>query len=254
MYVVGIVSALKSEASCLMNLRFPVLKIANIDRHARLCLSSMGDEAAELASQSLLELGVEALASFGVAAALDKKLLPGDLVLAEEIIDTGAENEILPVSLLWRNRLEQMLSPKLTIVGGSIAKSTAPLTTAQAKLDLAEATGACAADMESAAIARMAARDGVPFIAIRAIVDPLEFSPPDALLSAVYPEGSVDVIRLTSLLLNRSVKFKTLAHLGLGMYSARTTLKKVVQVSGKRLGCDPDDSERYDPSEYVEQD
>ena len=252
MYVVGIVSALKSEASCLMNLRFPVLKVANIDRHARLCLSSMGDNAAQLASESLLELGVEALASFGVAAALDKKLIPGDLVLAEKIIDVGAEQESLPTTLAWRNRLEQMLSPKLTIVGGSIAKSTIPLTTAQSKLELAEATGACAADMESAAIARIAARVGVPFIAIRAIVDPLEFSPPEALLSAVYPEGSVDVLRLTSLIFNRSVKIKTLAHLGLGMYSARTTLKKVVQVAGKKLASDPDDSERYDPSEYAE--
>lgn len=74
---------------------------------------------------------------------------------------------------------------------------------------MGEATGACAADMESAAIARVAANAGIPFIAIRAIVDPIYFSPPDALLSAVYPDGGVDFIRLISLLINQSVPPKT---------------------------------------------
>ena len=251
MYVIGVVSALKSEASCLMNLRFPILKIANLGRNTRLCLSSMGNDAAHIASDKLLDFGCEALVSFGVAAALDKKLIPGDLVLAESIFD-GEKH--WPVSVSWRHRLEQMLPPQLTIVGGSIAKSTAPLTTAQEKLALGEATGACAADMESAAIARVAAEEGVPFIAIRVIVDPIEFSPPDALLSAVYPDGAVDILRLISLLMDGSVRFKTLWHLGLGMYTARTTLRKVVQVAGLKLACDSIDSDRYDPSEYVEQD
>jgi adenosylhomocysteine nucleosidase len=251
MYVIGVVSALKSEASCVMNLRFPILKIANVARNTRLCLSSMGNDAAHIAADRLLDFGCEALVSFGVAAALDKKLIPGDLVLAESIID-GEES--FPVSEPWRNRLEQLLPPQLTVVGGSIAKSSAPLTSAQEKLALGEVTGACAADMESAAIARVAAEEGVPFIAIRVIVDPIEFSPPDALLSAVYPDGAVDILRLISLLMDGSVRFKTLWHLGLGMYAARTTLRKVVQVAGMKLACDSTDSDRYDASNYVEKD
>ena len=253
MYVIGVVSALKSEASCLMNLRFPILKIANVARNTRLCLSSMGNDAAHIASDRLMDFGCEALVSFGVAAALDKKLIPGDLVLAESIIDSES-GESYPTSEPWRHRLEQLLPPQLTVVGGSIAKSTAPLTSAQQKLALGEATGACAADMESAAIAKVAAGEGVPFLAIRVIVDPIEFSPPDALLSAVYPDGAVDILRLMSLLMDGSVRIKTLWHLGLGMYAARTTLRKVVQVAGMKLACDSTDSARYDARDFVEQD
>lgn len=231
MNVIGVVSALKSEASCFMNLRFPIYRIVNLGANTRLCLSSMGSNAAHGAALKLHEYGVNALVSFGVAAALDNKLTPGDLVLPESIVD----GERLPVSLEWRNQLEQLLSSHLTVVGGSLASSPEPLTSRQAKLALGEATGACAADMESAAIARVAANAGIPFIAIRAIVDPIYFSPPDALLSAVYPDGGVDFIRLISLLINRSVPPKTLVHLAMGMHAARSTLTKVVQTAGMAL-------------------
>ncbi|MEK6736908.1 MAG: phosphorylase [Pseudomonadota bacterium] len=231
MNIIGVVSALKSEASCLMNLRFPIYRIVNLGANTRLCLSSMGSSAAHGAALQLHEYGVNALVSFGVAAALDDKLIPGDLVLPESIVD----GERLPVSLEWRNQLEQLLSSHLTVVGGSLASSPEPLTSRQAKLALGETSGACAADMESAAIARVAANAGIPFIAIRAIVDPIYFSPPDALLSAVFPDGSVDFIRLISLLIKGSVPIKTLTHLAIGMHAARSTLTKVVQIAGMEL-------------------
>lgn len=229
--VIGVVSALKSEASCFMNLRFPIYRIVNLGANTRLCLSGMGSNAAHGAALQLNEYGVDALVSFGVATALDDKLIPGDLVLPESIVD----GELLPVDLEWRNQLERLLSSHLTIVGGSLASSAEALTSRQAKLALGAATGACAADMESAAIARVAANAGIPFIAIRAIVDPIYFSPPDALLSAVFPDGGVDFIRLISLLINRSVPIKTLAHLAIGMQAARSTLTKVVQTAGMEL-------------------
>lgn len=234
MNVIGVVSALKSEASCLMNLHFPVYKVVNLGARTRLCLSSMGSSAAQGAALKLQEYGVNALVSFGVAAALDNKLIPGDLVLPESIVD----GESLPVNLEWRNRLEYLLSSHLTVVGGSLASSAVPLTSRQTKLALGEATGACAADMESAAVARVAASAGIPFIAIRAIVDPIDFSPPEALLSAVYPDGSVDFIRLISLLIGRSIPLKTLVHLAMGMHAARSTLTKVVQTAGMGLASE----------------
>ena len=85
--VIGVVSALKSEASCLMNLRFPIGRVVNIGARTRLCLSGMGDAAAQVAALRLQEYGVNALVSFGVAAALDNRLIPGDLVLPELIVD-----------------------------------------------------------------------------------------------------------------------------------------------------------------------
>ncbi len=194
------------------------------------------------AASLLHKYGVDALVSFGVAAALDPSLTPGDLVLPETIvtedkigtgIEAGAEENRL-VNQEWRNRIQRQLSSQLTIVGGTLVTSQVPLTSREAKLELGKATGACAMDMESGDVAEVAARQN-PFIAIRAIIDPVEFSPPEALLSVVYPDGSVQPFKFLLLLLNRSVDLKTVFHLALAMQTARTTLLTVVKTLGMNL-------------------
>ncbi len=251
MSVVGIVCAMKSEASCIMNLRFPLFKMAMPGQNTRLCLCGVGTNMAADAASLLHKNGVDALVSFGVAAALDPRLTPGDLVLPETILaadkigagvgtETGTEagaeaEENRLVNLEWRNRIQRQLSPQLTVVGGALVTSQVPLTSGQAKLELGKATGACAMDMESGDVAEVAAKAGVPFIAIRAIIDPVEFSPPEALLSVVYPDGSVQLFQFLSLLLNRSVDIKTVFHLALAMQAARTTLVAVVKTLGMGL-------------------
>ncbi len=212
-----------------MNLRFPIYQVVKVGEATLLCLSSMGSDAARGAALKLHEHGCSALVSFGVAAALDDKLIPGDLVLPESIAVNGGS---LPVDLQWRNCLAGLLSKHLTVAGGTLIDTGIPLTSRQVKLALGEANGACAADMESAAVAKVAADNNIPFIAIRAIVDPIDFSPPEALLSAVYPDGGVDIIKLITLLLNRSVSIRTLIHLAMGMHAARTALTKAVQTAG----------------------
>jgi len=241
MSVVGIVCAMKSEASCIMNLRFPLYKLARPGENTRLCLCGVGTNMAADAASLLHKYGVDALVSFGVAAALDPSLTPGDLVLPETIltedkIGAGAEAEVNRlVNQTWRNRIQRQLSSQLTIVGGILVTSQVPLTSREAKLELGKATGACAMDMESGDVAEVAAKAGLPFIAIRVIIDPVEFSPPEALLSVVYPDGSVQLFQFLSLLLNRSVDIKTVFHLALAMQAARTTLLAVVKTLGMGL-------------------
>lgn len=227
--ILGIVSALKSEASCLMKMRFALFKVARIAPTTRLCLSGMGPEGALKATQILHENGVDALLSFGVAAALDNALVPGDLVLPEMIHSNGRS---LPVSLEWRERIAELLPSCLTVAGGTLAGTEKPLFLRQEKIKLREETGACAADMETGTVAEFAARADLPFIAIRAIVDPLEFSPPSVLMNVVHPDGTTDILRLLPLLFNGSIPFKTLFHLGMGMHAARSTLSKAVKTVG----------------------
>lgn len=245
MSVVGIVCAMKSEASCIMNLRFPLYKLARPGENTRLCLCGVGTNMAADAAALLQRYGVDALASFGVAAALDPRLTPGDLVLPESIltedkIEKKAEavSEIEDTRLVnqeWRNRVQRQLSSQLTVIGGKLVTSQIPLTSRHAKLELEKRTGACAMDMESGDIAEVAAKAGIPFIAVRAIVDPVEFSPPEALLSVVNPDGSVQLFQFLSLLLNRSVDVKTIFHLALAMHAARTSLLTVVKTLGMNL-------------------
>lgn len=224
-----------------MNLRFPLYKLARPGENTRLCLCGVGTNMAADAAALLQKYGVDALASFGVAAALDSRLSPGDLVLPESILTEnkiGAKAEVEEARLVnqeWRNRVQRQLSSQLTVVGGTLVTSQVPLTSREAKLELEKTTGACAMDMESGDIAEVAANAGIPFIAIRAIVDPVEFSPPEALLTVVNPDGSVQLFQFLSLLLNRSVDLKTVFHLALAMHTARMTLSAVVKTLGMNL-------------------
>lgn len=231
MHITGLVAALRAEARCVSSEHIPFNEKMRVNDHAVLWLSGMGAQAARAAAEGLRQHGAAALVSFGVAGALDSDLKPGDLILPD-VIHVG---EQLPVTTAWRNRLQQMLPVDITAVNGILANSAVPLTGEKAKRDLAQATGACAVDMESGAIAEVAAVAGIPFIAVRAIIDPLQFSPPQALLSAVYPDGGVNSMRLLALLLKRSVHVNTLLQMGAGMRAARKTLSRVIQSAGAGL-------------------
>ena len=230
-HLIGVVTALRAEASCIVSARIPFNESVRINAHSVVWLSGMGASAAQRAAKELCQHGVTALVSFGVAGALDPSLKPGDLVLPDAIY----ADQQWPVNLVWRDRLQQKLAMDVTVVNGVLASSAEPLTDEKTKQALAQATGACAVDMESAAIAAVAATARIPFIAVRAIIDPVQFSPPQALLSAVYPDGSVNPVRIMTLLLNRSVHFSTLIQMGAGMRAARKTLSRVIQLAGSGM-------------------
>ena len=237
MCVVGLVTALRDEARCVSTTDIAFNEPIHINDHAILWLSGMGEQSARAAAEGLHNSGVKALVSFGVAGALDPDLKPGDLVLPESIY----AGKVLPVTIAWRNRLQDLLPNNITVVGGTLASSLVPLTCEKEKIDLANAIGACAVDMESGAVAEVAAAAGIPFIAVRAIIDPVQFSPPVALLSAAYPDGRVNPVRLIALLLKRSVHLSSLIRMGAGMHTARKTLSAVIQSAGAGLASQAND-------------
>ena len=63
-----------------------------------------------------------------------------------------------------------------------------PIATAKEKCELHRRIGAGAVDMESAAVATIANQTGIPFIAVRAVVDPATTSVPAAALM-MFDEG-----------------------------------------------------------------
>lgn len=231
MYLIGVVTALRDEASCITSGSIPFNEKLQLSDQTLLWLSGMGAQAAQVAAQGLCHHGATALVSFGVAGALHADLKPGDLVLPNAI----ASDQAWPVDRAWQQRLRQTLQSSVTVVDGVLADSAVPLTDERSKTSLAESTGACAVDMESAAVAAVAAQMGIPFVAVRAIIDPLHFSPPQALLGAVYPDGRVNPLHLTRLVLGRTVQIGTLIKMGAGMRAARKTLTQVMQLTGPNL-------------------
>ena len=232
MNIVGIVVAMRIEARCLTNRYLPIGEIINSGNNSKICLCGMGGNAARKAAIKLQEEGATSLISFGVSGALDSKLRPGDLVLPQSVYN----ERLLPVSLAWRDRVQKCLPSNLRVIGGKLATSKKVLTSLNEKCDFAKITGASAVDLESGAIAEVAEDSDIPFLAIRVISDPIEFSPPLALLDAVNPDGSANLGQIISLLLQRSVTLSTLLRLGRDVRTARATLATVALHAGVELG------------------
>ncbi|HWE23779.1 MAG TPA: hypothetical protein VG496_07535 [Myxococcales bacterium] len=122
--------------------------------------------------------------SCGFAGALDASLAPGDLVIATEVRDAAGDAVAAAGSL--RRRAAGALE-NVRCAQGPIVCTATVAATVEEKRALA-ASGGIAVDMESYAIARAAADAGVPWLALRAIVDSLE-SPLPAFTREANPDS-----------------------------------------------------------------
>jgi len=167
---VAIVAALGLERACLTRQSggTPAWQILQ---------SGPGPERAARCAARALADGAIALVSWGFAGGLAAALRPGALVLASQVRLQGGA--VFRVDADWRQRL-QSLHDEFEVGDGELLTVRAALATPAAKA-AAAASGAVAVDMESAAIAAVAAEGGVPFVALRVIVDAHDDAlPPDA--------------------------------------------------------------------------
>lgn len=229
---VGIVTAMRMEARCVTSRRLPFNSRVSLGPGAAIWLCGIGAEAAREAAEGLHAGGASALVSFGFAGALDSSLRPGDLMLPDSV----SADRLLPIDTEWRSRVRELLSARVRIAGGILAASPHMLASAAAKRELAQSAGARAVDMESGAVAEVAFRTGTAFLAVRAISDPVECSPPAALLGALRRDGSPDPVRLAMLLLRGRVAIGTLLRLGADSRAACATLAAVSRHAGRELG------------------
>src|SRR6185437_7001352 len=136
-----------------------------------LCSGGQPDVAARQA-HALIQTGATTLMSFGIAGGLSSKLRPGSLVVADEILTEFDRYPAVSSS-----------APMIRAHVGPIYGSWEIVATSKEKRAIRKLTGALAVDMESGPVARVAQEAGIPFIAIRAIADPVTHGlPPAALL------------------------------------------------------------------------
>jgi adenosylhomocysteine nucleosidase len=187
----GIVAALEAEARTLgpgVRRRDGTLRVDG----ALLMVSGMGGGLAAAAARSLVEAGVSALLSFGFAGGLDPALRAGQVVLPSEVI--SAEGTRVSTSSEWRLQLSRAIAA-VEPVGGMLLSATVPIATVEDKAALFRETGAVAVDMESLAIAQVAAAHGLPFMAVRVIVDGAADALPRAVAAAARG-GHLSVLRI----------------------------------------------------------
>jgi adenosylhomocysteine nucleosidase len=176
---VGIVCALASEA-----------------RHLRptdstlVITTGMGSSAATTGARALVDAGARALVSFGMAGGLDPSLQAGEILLPAEVLT--ADGRIYRCEARWRERLGATIAAR----SGRLLTSAKSVGSVEEKAALFGSTGAVAVDMESAAIAEVAEQQGVPFLAVRVVVDSAADVLPRAVTSAADSEGHLHIWRL----------------------------------------------------------
>ncbi|MEP6548509.1 MAG: purine and other phosphorylase-like protein, family 1 [Gammaproteobacteria bacterium] len=193
MNALGVVAALESEGRTLGAAVRRRDGLSSLGDGALLAVSGMGGALAAIAARSLADAGAERLLSFGMAGGLDPKLTAGTVVLPTEVISLSGTR--FATSAQWREQLSLAVAAARPPADGALLSSATPVDAVADKAALFYETGAVAVDMESLGVAEVAAARGLPFMAVRVIVDTAGDVLPRAVVAASQT-GQVNLRRL----------------------------------------------------------
>ncbi|MBA3563869.1 MAG: hypothetical protein H0W33_07660 [Gammaproteobacteria bacterium] len=225
----GVVVALALEARCLEARGIVKPDALDAGAETRIHVAGIGAARARAAAQALLDSGARALVSWGSAGALDPRLVRGDLLLPESILDGGTA---FTTDAAWLRILLARLGD-LRPCTGALLQSGQLLDTAEAKARARKQTGASAADMESGAVADVAAAAGLPFVAIRAVIDRAS----DNLPLALDAEGRWRTAAIMRGILHKPGNIAALISLGIGSGAVYRSLGRVAGRLGPGLAA-----------------
>ncbi len=198
----GIVVGMQAEARLLNGLGYAIL------------IGGGMPAGATAAAERLVNAGAPSLLSVGLAGGLDPALPPGARVVPAAVLRAG---RIYQADLALTHRLGGITAPLLVT-------SESAVITARDKANLFASTGAAAVDLESAAVAEVAARRGVPFAVLRIVCDPATRDLPHAALAGLHGDGSITLLPLLASLLRRPAQLPALLRLAGDARIARAAL------------------------------
>jgi adenosylhomocysteine nucleosidase len=169
---------------------------------------------AENAAQRLVNEGAEALVSFGLAGGLDRALRPGALIVPSAVLARDERYATDPAL----SRVLGGMTPHHVLGADAIVAS------AKEKRRFRDRTGAAAVDLESGAVARLAALHGLPFAVLRAICDPADGTLPPAAVAALDTRGAVHVWRVLGSVAAQPQQIPALLALAADAVAARRSL------------------------------
>ncbi len=213
----GIITGLKLEADCLGTV---------LSSEIALAVCGPGPDHAGAAARNLVAEGCGAIISAGFAGGLDPSLEAGAVVIAERIVDNSGRTN--PCDPGWRTRLVELLADEAPLIA-PIAGCDEPVTTRGLKESLASGCGAAAADMESHAVAAVAMEDGIPFIALRVVADPLHRAVPGAALAGISADGESRPAAVLGALLLRPWEIAGVISLARDVGRAADVLRRVAR-------------------------
>lgn len=225
--ITGLVVALPEELTTLTSKKIEKGGCLFITDRLLLAYSGAGPTNATVAAELLVAKGASRLISWGCAAALGASLKPGDLILADKLID--AENNEMAINADWHSYANHLLAKFVIVTPGCLGESVSIVSTSTDKKQLHFLTGAVALDMESIAIAKVAKQYTLSFLAIRVIVDPVEMNLPLAINHSLNDQGEIVLKKLLLFLFLHPAELPGLIKLGLNFNAAKKTLKSVAK-------------------------
>jgi adenosylhomocysteine nucleosidase len=169
------------------------------------------------------------LISFGFAGGLNPQLTRGTLVIATALV---ADNPSIIVDKAHRSLIDQFQTAaeaeELAAQQGPIVTTEHIVADTASKAALWRQSGACAVDMETAGVVQVAREVGLPWGALRAIVDDASDPLPAEYLAALHGDGRVAVGGLVWTLCRSPSLLRPLFTLAAGTTMARRHLSRVL--------------------------
>lgn len=162
-----------------------VLVVTPTNREARTVPGAVASGAGAAAREGLLRLlegqRPPAVLLAGWCGGLDPSLAPGDIILAREALST--RQELRPSPLLFDTARREFRHRHLRFVSSRLLTVDQPVATPVEKIALWNEFGAAGVDMETAALAEILEGRGIPWLAVRVVLDSAHWGLPSSLAS-----------------------------------------------------------------------
>ncbi|MEE2933219.1 MAG: hypothetical protein VX941_07315 [Pseudomonadota bacterium] len=197
--------------------------IIGMDSRPLIKCSGPGPDRVSVACNDLNNDKIMGIVSFGIAGGMDPKLKSGSVLLPKAVVtDDGAvfqTDDTLRRSVAknWPVAREQSRQLGVNKVIKSIDE----------KMQLFQATGAHALDMESHVIAAYAKKRGIPFLILRSIADSAKDTVPEIALAGMNKNGRATALSLLRKLIQRPSSLTQVAKLAYTSNTAMRALKKM---------------------------
>tara|TARA_B100001996_G_scaffold281182_1_gene221627 strand:- start:1344 stop:2060 length:717 start_codon:yes stop_codon:yes gene_type:complete len=190
----GIIAALPAEAKCFQTKKINFKSPFEIKKNVFLCISGIGYKSSHDATKELLKLNIDALISWGIAGATCDLVTTGDLILARSVRN---HKKIYYTTDEWCKKIiHHFQDSSHKLLYKDIVSTDEICATPVEKIKLFKKTKALAIDMESAAIAEVAIKNNLDFIAIRVISDNVTQSIPEIVIKNIDNYGYIDILKL----------------------------------------------------------
>jgi adenosylhomocysteine nucleosidase len=166
---------------------------------------------------------IRGVISFGVAGGLDPTLKSGDVVVATEVL--AGDTRWLAGLALNEELIASVALGRRRVVRGGLAGVERVIAARAGKAALRSETGAAAVDMESHIAADYAAKAGLPFAALRVIADPATRALPELAMTAVKPNGDIDLRKVLRGVARNPTTLRALVSTGIDFNRALRSLR-----------------------------